>query len=99
MNPTTQTASVLRHEDIAQLASRIWKQEGRLGGRDREYWLEAERQLQTMKWEGNASHNKALVKLDVSASVFEKKFIPPAGLAVARPVVSRKGGARKAKGN
>ena len=52
-----------------------------------------------MKWEGNASHNKALVKLDVSASVFEKKFIPPAGLAVARPVVSRKGGARKAKGN
>ena len=37
--------------------------------------------------------------LDVSASVFEKKFIPPSGSAVARPVVSRKGGARKAKGN
>ena len=99
MNPTAQTASTLRHEDIAQLASRIWKQEGRLGGRDREYWLEAERQLQTMKCEGNASRNKALVKLDVSASVFEKKFIPPSGSAVARPVVSRKGGAGKAKGN
>jgi hypothetical protein len=62
-------------------------------------WLEAERQLQTIKWEGSIYHNKALVKLDVSASVFEKKFIPPSGLAVARPVVSRKGGARKAKGN
>ena len=77
----------LSHEDIAQLASRIWKQEGRLGGRDREYWLEAERQLQTMKWEGSVSHDKALVKLDVSAS------------AVTRPVVSRKAVAGKVRGN
>jgi hypothetical protein len=99
MNPITQAASTISHEDIAQLASLIWKQEGRLGGRDREYWLEAERQLQTMKWEGNFSHNKALVKLDVSASAFEKKTTPPSGSAVARPVVSRKGRTGKAKGN
>ena len=89
----------LSHEDIAQLASRIWKQEGRLGGRDREYWLEAERQLQTMKWGASVSHNQALVKLDVSASVFGKKIMPPSGSAVARPVVSRKGGAGKVRGN
>ena len=77
----------LSHEDIAQLASRIWQQEGWLGGRDREYWLEAERQLQTMKWEGSVSHDKALVKLDVSAS------------AVTRLVVSRKAVAGKVRGN
>jgi hypothetical protein len=37
----------LTHAMIAQRAWRIWNQNGRIPGRDRQNWLEAERQLKT----------------------------------------------------
>jgi hypothetical protein len=35
----------VRHEDIAELAKKIWESEDRQVGRDLEYWLRAEREL------------------------------------------------------
>lgn len=33
------------HEEIARMAAHLWEEEGRLAGRDLEYWLRAEQQL------------------------------------------------------
>lgn len=34
------------HEKIAALARQLWEQDGRQAGRDLEYWLKAEQQVQ-----------------------------------------------------
>ncbi len=36
----------IEHEAIAHLAQQIWEQEGRQAGRDLDYWLQAEQELQ-----------------------------------------------------
>jgi len=41
----TQQNSVVNHDEIAGLASQIWKKEGCQSGRDEEYWLQAEQLL------------------------------------------------------
>lgn len=45
MKTTIENNVQVRHEDIAELAKQIWDSEGRLAGRDLEYWLRAERRL------------------------------------------------------
>ena len=45
---TTEQKPALDHGEIARLACQIWQKEGCPPGRDQEYWLQAERQLQTI---------------------------------------------------
>jgi hypothetical protein len=45
MKTAKEDSAQLQHAKIAELARRIWEDEGRQAGRDMEYWLRAERQL------------------------------------------------------
>jgi hypothetical protein len=45
MKTKTENNSHITPEEIANLAQRIWEQEGRQPGRDLDYWLRAERQI------------------------------------------------------
>ena len=42
-------ATIINHDEIAQLAYQHWERDGRPNGRNREYWLEAEQQLKATK--------------------------------------------------
>jgi hypothetical protein len=46
MNATNEQEQALTHESIANLARQLWQSEGGQEGRDLEYWLKAERQIQ-----------------------------------------------------
>jgi hypothetical protein len=45
MKTTTEHQTHVGHDEIAQRAREIWEREGRQSGRDLEYWLRAEREL------------------------------------------------------
>jgi hypothetical protein len=49
MNTTTQNRPQIEHSQIAHRAKEIWEREGRQAGRDLEYWLRAERELDSGK--------------------------------------------------
>jgi hypothetical protein len=59
MNTTTPTKPALNHNDIAKLACHIWQKEGCQSGRDLEYWLQAEWQLQAAAQAGNEPVKKS----------------------------------------
>jgi len=53
MNASPQEFAAINYEAIARLAFINWKQEGRLTGRDREYWLRAEQKLRAISQQGH----------------------------------------------
>jgi hypothetical protein len=52
------------HEQIMQRAHRIWIEAGRPEGRDREHWLEAERQLRNPSARRSGDETYAEVEAD-----------------------------------
>jgi hypothetical protein len=45
MKTASENSVKVGHEEIAESARLIWEREGRQAGRDLEYWLQAEREL------------------------------------------------------
>jgi len=62
MNATIEQRPLLNHDAIANLASRIWEQNGRQAGRDQEYWLQAEWQLRGVSQREIGEANQAAPK-------------------------------------
>ena len=65
-----QTATVIRIE-TDNLAWQLWEEEGRPLGRDREYWVRAERQLLAAQQQGKAGMIDASAKRRASRARVE----------------------------
>ena len=77
MNATAQHNPVLNHDEIAKLACQFWQAEGGQSGRDKEYWLRAERQLRAISQEGNGQAHDAPEKRKTSPAARMNSAIQP----------------------
>jgi len=78
MNLGAEQKVVLNHDDIANLARQIWQSEGSQPGRDLEYWLQAERQILTVRRLGKKQPKTAGAKRPAASASRKKSVSQPA---------------------
>src|ERR1035438_2182890 len=81
MNSTSEQEPVLNQDNIAHLARQIWQSEGGQPGRDLEYWLKAERQIQAASQLGKLPAKSAGVIRKTASATAKNSASPPAALA------------------
>ena len=62
MKSKTEKKPAIPHDEIAALANQIWLAEGAQCGRDEEYWLKAEQQLQAARSPGKGPAKSAVTR-------------------------------------